>query len=58
MVDIFLEATFNFFAYPRQQSLNNLNFRSIQGTCLVITIDVQVVVLMTKLHSVSLKQEI
>lgn len=58
MVDIFLEATFNFFAYPRQQSLNNLNFRSIQGTCLVITIDVQLVVLMTKLHSVSLKQEI
>lgn len=58
MVDIFLEATFNFFAHPRWQSLNNLNFRSIQGTCLVITIDGQLVVLMTKLHSVSLKQEI
>lgn len=42
MVDVFLEAALNFFLHiPIQYSLNNLNFRSMQSTRLVITIDVK-----------------
>lgn len=55
MVDVFFEAALNFFSYPIQECLNDLNSRSTQSTHVVVTIDVKLVVLMTELHSVSPK---